>query len=137
MSSIFACLCLFVKVTLLESLWQRGFNDLVGIGLTVLETIFQNGSINLPGNKNQEIWFLFFKNNAAKKFSHWLKISEDIEIKHVFQSRALFQVSYSLHTCCLRAFKFNSWSNFMTKISVLVVKAIHLLIVFQSALMAT
>ena len=42
-----------------------------------------------------------------------LKISENIEIKHVFQSKAFFHFSNNLHTSCLRAFKLISWPNFM------------------------
>ena len=34
-----------------------------------------------------------------------LKISEKIEIEHVFQSKAFFHLSSNLHTSCLSAFK--------------------------------
>lgn len=36
---------------------------------------------------------------------HRLKISENIEIEHVLQSKAFFHVSGNLHTSCFSAFK--------------------------------
>ena len=47
----------------------------------------------------------YFLNNAAKTCSYGLKISENIEIGHFFQSRAFLHLSSNLHTSCLNAFK--------------------------------
>ena len=46
----------------------------------------------------------YFLNNAAKTCLYGLEISENIEIGHVFQSRAFFHLSSNLHTSCLSAF---------------------------------
>ena len=46
----------------------------------------------------------YFLNNAAKTCSYGLKISENIEIKHVFQSKVFFHLSSTLHTRCHSAF---------------------------------
>ena len=49
----------------------------------------------------------YFLNNAAKTCLFGLKISENIEIGHVFQSRAFFHLSSNLHTVCLSPFNAN------------------------------
>ena len=49
----------------------------------------------------------YFLNNAAKTCLYGLKISENIEIEHVFQSNAFFHLSSNLHTSCFSAFKGN------------------------------
>ena len=46
----------------------------------------------------------FFLDNAARTCSYGLKISENIEIKHVFQSKLFFHHIKFLHTSCLSAF---------------------------------
>ena len=46
----------------------------------------------------------YFLNNAAKTCLYGLKISEKIDIEHVFQSKAFFHLSSNLHTSCLSAF---------------------------------
>ena len=46
----------------------------------------------------------YFLNNAAKT-SYWLKISENIKIEHVFQSKAFFHLTTYLHTSCFSVFK--------------------------------
>ena len=48
----------------------------------------------------------YFLNYAAKTCLYGLKILENIEIEHVFQSKALFHLSSNLRTSCLSAFKF-------------------------------
>ena len=47
----------------------------------------------------------YFLNNGAKKCLYGLKISENIEIGHFFQSRTFLHLSSNLHTSCLSAFK--------------------------------
>ena len=47
----------------------------------------------------------YFLNNAAKTCLYELKISENIEIEHVFQSKAFFHLSGNLHTSCFTTFK--------------------------------
>ena len=47
----------------------------------------------------------YFLNNAAKTWLYGLKISENIEIGHFFQSRIFFHLSSNLHTSCLSAVK--------------------------------
>ena len=49
----------------------------------------------------------YFLNNAAKTCLYGLKISENIETGHFFQSRTFFHSSSNLHTSCLSAFKLN------------------------------
>ena len=51
----------------------------------------------------------YFLNNAAKTCLYGLKISENIEIGHFFQSRTFFHLSSNLHTSCLSAFKYSHW----------------------------
>ena len=51
----------------------------------------------------------YFLNNAAKTCLYGLKISENIEIGHFFQSRTLFHLNSNLHTSCLSAFKVYVW----------------------------
>ena len=50
----------------------------------------------LVGNTSVESWFLILS-NAAKTCSYGLKISENIDIKHAFQSKAFF-ISVTLST---------------------------------------
>ena len=49
--------------------------------------------------------FLVLYIAAAKTCLYELKISENIEIGHFFQSRTFFHLSSNLHTSCLSAFK--------------------------------
>ena len=46
----------------------------------------------------------YFLNNDAKTCLYGLKISENIEIRHFFQSITFFHVSSNLHTSCLNGF---------------------------------
>ena len=46
----------------------------------------------------------YFLNNAAKTCLYRLKISENIEIEHVFQSKVIFHLSGNLHTSYFSAF---------------------------------
>ena len=46
----------------------------------------------------------YFLNNAAKTCLYGLKFSENIDIEHVFQSKAFFLLSSNLYTSCLNAF---------------------------------
>ena len=46
----------------------------------------------------------YFLNNAAKTCLYGLKISQNIDIEHVFQSKAFFHLSSNLHTSCLSTF---------------------------------
>ena len=56
----------------------------------------------------------YFLNNAAKTCLYGLKISENIEVEHVFQSKAFFffYLSSNLHGSCLSAF--NEWNQWLT-----------------------
>ena len=47
----------------------------------------------------------YFLDNAAKTGSYGLKISKNIEINHVFQSKSFFHHSNFLHKSCLSVFK--------------------------------
>ena len=49
--------------------------------------------------------FTYFLNNAAKTRLYGLEISENIEIEHVFQSKAFFHLTSNIHTSCFSAFK--------------------------------
>ena len=46
-----------------------------------------------------------FLNNAAKTSLYGLEFSENIQIEHVFQSKAFFHLNSNLHTSWLSAFK--------------------------------
>ena len=46
----------------------------------------------------------YLLDNAVKTCLYELKISENIEIKHVFQSKSFFHLSNFLHTSSLSAF---------------------------------
>ena len=48
-----------------------------------------------------------FLNNTSKTCLYGPKISENIEIEHVFQPKAFFHFSRNLHTSCLSAFNNN------------------------------
>ena len=68
---------------------------------------FQNGGINLLGRYYKWGKLVSYSlNNAAKTCLYGLKISENIEIGHFFQSRAFFHLSSNLHTSCLSAFDY-------------------------------
>ena len=45
-----------------------------------------------------------FLHNAAKTCLFGLKISENVEIEHVLQSKAIFHLSCNIHTSCYNAF---------------------------------
>ena len=46
----------------------------------------------------------YFLNNPAKTCLYGLKVSENIEIGHFFQSRTFFYLNSNLHTSCFSAF---------------------------------
>ena len=48
-----------------------------------------------------------FLNDAGKTSLYGLKISENIEIEHVFQSKAFLHLSSNLHISCLNAFTYS------------------------------
>ena len=50
----------------------------------------------------------YFLNIATKICSYGLRISENIEIKHVFQFKGFFHRSSNLQTSCLNTFKITS-----------------------------
>ena len=83
-------------------------------GLAVLKKIvifwkFWNGSINLLGITIKKIMLKKkILNNAAKTCLYGPKISENIEIEHISQSKAFFHFSGNLHTSCFMAFKVQS-----------------------------
>ena len=47
----------------------------------------------------------YFLNNAAKTCLYGLKISENTEIGHFFQSGTFFHISSNFHTSCPNAFE--------------------------------
>ena len=46
----------------------------------------------------------YFLNNDDKTCLYWLKISDNIEIGHVFQFKAFFHLTSNLHTSCFSVF---------------------------------
>ena len=50
----------------------------------------------------------YFPNNTAKTCLYGLKILENIEIYHVFQSKAFFHLSGNVRTSCFGAFNQSS-----------------------------
>ena len=54
----------------------------------------------------------YFLNNAVKACLYRLKISENIEIGHFFQSGTFFDLSSNLHTSCLSLFKVETFETF-------------------------
>ena len=51
----------------------------------------------------------YFLNDTVKTCSFELKISENILIKHAFESKVFLHLSNTLHTSCLKAFNFVSY----------------------------
>ena len=116
--SIFACLCFTLVPSLLHSTQvfqkpcQENFRK------------FQGSEESRFGDSEKDRYFFktpkwqhkhvrdykrgklvsYFLNNAAKTCLYGLKISENIDIEHVFQSKAFFCLSSNLHTSCLSAF---------------------------------
>ena len=67
--------------------------------------------LKIPKWQHKHVWdykrgklVSYFLNNAAKTCLYGLKISENIDIEHVFQSKAFFRLSSNLHTSCLSTF---------------------------------
>ena len=67
--------------------------------------------IKIPKWQQKLVWnykrvklVFYFLKNGAKTCLYGLKISENIEIKHVFQFKAFFHITSSLHTTCFNAF---------------------------------
>ena len=90
------------------------FKDPARVDLTVLKKIvnfwrFQNDSTNLLGMTKRGKLVSYFLNNDAKTFLYRLKISENIETGHSFQSIAVFHLSSNLHTSCLITFNWKLW----------------------------
>ena len=67
----------------------------------------------------------YFLNNAAKTCLYGLKISENIEIGHFFQSRTFFHLSGNLHTSCLSVFNLLPCTLFCTLILFFVYTALQ------------
>ena len=75
--------------------------------------------LNIPKRQHKLVWdykqgnlVSYFLNNAAKTCLYGLKISVNIEIEYVLQSKAFFRLSSNLHTSCLSTFKFHSFKYF-------------------------
>ena len=114
MPSIFACLHSYaLHLQLYRNHVKEisgNFKDLVRVDLAVLKIIvifwrFQNGSINFFWNYKQGKLVSNFLINGPKTCLYGLKISENIEIEHVFQFKAFFHITSNLHTSCFSAFK--------------------------------
>ena len=100
------CLCFFFPFVVLQKSCQWNFRDPASIGLAFLKKIVT------PKWKHKLVWenkrgklVSYFLDNAAKTCLYGSKISENIEIKHVFQPKAFFLLSNNLHTSQLSAFK--------------------------------
>ena len=68
--------------------------------------------LKIPKWQHEHVWdyewgklVSYFLNNAAKTCLYGLKILENNDIEHAFQSKAFFHLSSNLHTSCLSAFK--------------------------------
>ena len=57
------------------------------------------------GLRARKVDWSYFVNNAAKTCLYGLKISENTEIEHAFQSKSFFHLSSNLHKICLSDFK--------------------------------
>ena len=71
------------------------FKDLVRVGLVVLKKIII--CLKIPKWQRKLVWdykwgklVSYFLNNAAKSCVYGLKISDNVEIEHVFHSKAFF-----------------------------------------------
>ena len=109
---VFVSLCLTHYIVVLRKLCQGNFGKFQGSE----ESRF-SGSENdryvlkipkwqqkLDRDYKRGKFVFYFLNNAAKTCLYGLKISESIEIEHVFESKAFFHLSNNLHTSCLSAF---------------------------------
>ena len=110
MPSIFACLCFFLTIAVLQKPCQGNFKDLTRVGLAFLKKIvlfwrFKKSRINLLANTGEESWFL----NAAKTCSYGLKIPENTKIKRAFQYKSLFHLSSFFHTNSHTRPKLTNW----------------------------
>ena len=105
MPSIFACLY-FTPFTLMQ---YAGLTETMSRKFREISRIWEE----LFGGSEKDCYFLkiivvrdykrrklvsYFLNNAAKTWLYELKISENVEIKHVFQSQAFFFVSVAIST---------------------------------------
>ena len=63
----------------------------------------------------------YFLDNPTKTCLYGLTISENIEIEHVFQSKAFFHLSGNLHTSCFSTFNNSTYTLDITKIK----RALH------------
>ena len=82
------------------------FKDPARVDLGILKKIvsflgFQN---ELARDYKQGNLVSYFLNNTANTCLYGLKISENIEIGHFFQSGTFFHLSSNLHTSCVSAF---------------------------------
>ena len=89
---------------------SRSFKDPARVDLTVLKNIVNFLKIlkwqhELARYYKRGKLVSYFLHNAAKTCLYWLKISENIEIGHFFQSKTFFHLSSNLHTSCLSVFK--------------------------------
>ena len=109
---VFTSLCLTHYIVVLRKLCQGNFGKFQGSG----ESRF-SGSENdryflkipkwqqkLDRDYKRGKFVFYFLNNAAKTCLYGLKISESIEIEHVFEPKTFFHLSNNLHTSCLSAF---------------------------------
>ena len=115
MPFIFACLHLFLCLTfaVLQKPCQENFEK------------FQEFGESRFGGSEKDCYFLkilkwlhklwdykrgnlvsYLLNNAAKTCLFGLKISENIEIEHIFQSKAFFHLNGNLHTSCFGTFNY-------------------------------
>ena len=116
--SIFACLYFALVTSLLRSTQvlqkpcQENFEKFQGssqsrFGGSEKDRYFLKISKwqhKLVGDYKRGEMVYYFLNNTTKICLYGLKISENVNIEHVFQSKAFFRLSRNLHTSCLSAF---------------------------------
>ena len=101
---------------ILGSLIDPAWVDLAVLKKTVNFWRFQNGwQHELARYYKRGKLVSYFQNHATKTCLYGLKISENIEIGHFFQSRTFFHLSSNLHTSCLSAFNKLGFGAFQKK----------------------
>ena len=90
------------------------------VGLTVLKKISKWQHKFIRDYKPIKL-VSYFLNNVVKTRLYGLKISENIEFEHIFQSKLFFHLSSNLQTSCLNDF------NYTCQISVYCTNCCHLI----------
>ena len=107
---VFTSLLRITLATLQKSCQRSGESRFDGSEKDRYLLKFPKKQHKLVPNCKQGKLVCYFLNNAVKTWLYALKISENIEMEHVFQSKTFFHVTSNLYTSCISAFKFFSFN---------------------------